>query len=167
MKNLGNFLFLLGFYFTSVWKLIWLYFKRIVVHKLKRRPITKQIDDLKKQLFFGKLIQICTAGFIPISISVYYQLRAPLFSTFGEFAGVIAGYLCASLAYLLLPFALLMVIVVDRDTLNDPQFKTRWGPAYGGIKLNTRWQRAHKFLFILRRFLVLYIGLEMYEIPPL
>lgn len=31
LKNLGNFLFLLGFYFSKVWKLAWLYIKRAVV----------------------------------------------------------------------------------------------------------------------------------------
>lgn len=62
-----------------------------------------------------------------------------MFTTFGEFTGVIAGAICVLLAYGLLPFALIMVIIVDRDTLNDPVFKQRWGPAYAGIKLNTRW----------------------------
>ena len=90
-----------------------------------------------------------------------------MFTTFGELTGVVAGYVCFGLVCMLLPFALVLVIVVSKERLKDPQFKQRWGSAYAGIKTDTRWQRAHKLLFVLRRLALLYIGLEMYEVPPL
>ena len=68
-------MFLLTFYFSKVWKVLWFYIKRLVVKPDKKQHITNQINVLKKDLFFNKIIQICVAGFIPISISVYFQFK--------------------------------------------------------------------------------------------
>lgn len=80
---------------------------------------------------------------------------------------MIAGVVSFVVAYLLLPFALVQAIVVSKETLLVPTFKQRWGASYAGIKTETRWQRAHKLIFVLRRFALLYIGLELHEIPPI
>ena len=73
LKNLGNFLFLLGFYFSNVWKLVWWHAKRLVISSpTRKKQILRQIRKLQKELFYSKVVQICIAGFIPISISVYY-----------------------------------------------------------------------------------------------
>lgn len=42
-----------------------------------------------------------------------------------------------------------------------------FGPAYGNIKLDTRWQRALKLNFVMRRYMVLLIGFEMSTVPPI
>ena len=57
LKNLGNFLFLLGFYFSNVWKLVWLYMKRLAVSSsTKKKEIYIEITKLKKELFFSKVV---------------------------------------------------------------------------------------------------------------
>lgn len=66
-----------------------------------------------------------------------------------------------------MPCVLAMVIVVPKTWLADPTFKQMFGPAYANIKLDTRWQRALKLNFVLRRYMVLYIGLEMFDVPPI
>lgn len=168
LKNLGNFLFLLSFYFFNVFKIvIWFVMMKIASKKLDKNKYRKKINALKKALVFNQIISLCIAGFIPISLAVYFQLRAPLFTTPGEIYGVIAGVICFALVFLLLPYALIVALFVDRQTLDDPEFKQRWGVAYSGIKLETRWQRAYKLIFIARRFALLYIGLEMHEMPAL
>ena len=60
-----------------------------------------------------------------------------------------------------------MVVLVPRSWLDEPQFKQMFGQAYAGIKLDTRWQRAMKLNFVLRRYMVLAIGFELYTVPPI
>jgi hypothetical protein len=59
----------------------------------------------------------------------------------------------------------LITIVVPKDTLEDPKFKSVFGSIYGGIKTETRFQRAQPLLVILRRGFLVFIGLFMFEHP--
>ena len=88
-------------------------------------------------------------------------------TTFGEQAGYIVGLFCALVAFVFVPAVLLMVVLVPKEWLSDPTFKQMFGPAYGNIKLDNRWQRSLKLNFVLRRYMVLYIGFEMFRVPPI
>ena len=94
---------------------------------------------MKKQLFFGGILKILIPGFVPISIAVYYQLKAPLFTTSGEILGVVFGVFCFFTNFIFLPGAFIMVIMVSKDTLRDPVFKQRWGVIYQDFKMESRW----------------------------
>lgn len=141
----------------------WYYYRKVDEEKLKVHK--KKFEALRKRIVFNRLIQIGVSGCIPISIAVYFQAKSPLFTTFGEVCGVIFGFLFFVLVYLFTPFALLYTFSVDQEMLSVPAFKERWGAAYAGIRLETRWQRSHKLIFVLRRLAILYIGLEMHLVP--
>lgn len=83
LKNLGNVLFMLIFYFRDLFKLG--YFKLASIACRKKKSVNrKRYVEFKKKLFFGELLKFSTGGCIPIAIAVYYQLKEPLHTTFGE-----------------------------------------------------------------------------------
>jgi len=47
----------------------------------------------------------------------------------------------------------------------DPDFKRKYGFLYGNVKSDTMWQRAWRLIFILRRFIIIFVSVVFKEIP--
>jgi len=47
----------------------------------------------------------------------------------------------------------------------DPDFKRKYGFLYGNVKTDTMWQRAWRLIFILRRFIIIFVSVVFKEIP--
>ena len=70
LKNLGNVLFMLIFYFRDIFYLCC--YKVLSLMCIKKELFQKKFTALKKQLFFGQLIKFASGGCIPIAIAVYF-----------------------------------------------------------------------------------------------
>ena len=57
------------------------------------------------------------------------------------------------------------VIFASKETLMIPEIKQRFGPIYNGHNIDTAFQRGFRLVFILRRWLVLYIAFFLHETP--
>jgi len=91
-----------------------------------------------KKVFFSSLFAVLVGGFIPITIACYYQLSRPLDSTYGERLGVRMAKLAFFLLYVFLPIALVIVLYVPKEKLQDPTFKQLFGALYGNVKTENR-----------------------------
>ena len=111
------------------------------------------------------LINIVTKGFMPITIAIFINYTCAIHTTNGERLANIFAAICIIPCFIVVPLMALMVIVVPKDRLLDPGFKNKYGSIYSNFKIETRLQRAHTFLFLLRRFLLIIIGLTLFRTP--
>ena len=120
---------------------------------------------LSYKLFFAGMIQIVQAGFIPITIACFLQISYPLETTSGEELGYKFGLATAFITFIIYPIIMIGVIFASKETLMLPEMKQRFGQIYNGHNINTPFQRAFRLVFIVRRWLVLYIAFFMSERP--
>jgi len=113
------------------------------------------------------LLKILISGCIPITIAIYFQFKEPLDTTFGEKFGYFTGKLFFGFEYVFFPFILIWILTVPKEVLVEPKFKTMWGALYPNIHLDSIGQRLYIHLFVIRRVLLLVIGLLAYGEPPL
>jgi len=113
------------------------------------------------------LLKILISGFIPISIAIYFQLKEPLDTTWGESFGFFTGRMFFVFEYVFFPFILIWILTVAKEDLLDPKFKSIWGALYANIHIDNIGQRMYVHVFIIRRLLLLIIGLKAYGKPPL
>jgi hypothetical protein len=130
--NLKNIFQLVVYYLLQV--AFALFLRMVVIFSGK---CIARYKDLSFKLFFGGMIQIVQAGFIPITIAVFLQLSYPLDTTYGEIIGYRIGQAVAFLAFVLYPIFMIGVIFTSKETLMLPEIKQRFGPIYNGHKINT------------------------------
>ena len=117
------------------------------------------------KLFFGDIIGLCTKGFIPMTVAFYFGIQFHLTTTVGEVIAYYNAWMVGFLIYIFYPCAMIYCIAVKKETLTIPEFKYRWGSLWSNVKTETRWQRAFRLIFILRRFSVLYISISLVGRP--
>ena len=121
--------------------------------------------QMSYKLFFTGMLQIVQAGFIPITIACFLQLSYPLDTTSGEQIGYRFGIATAVITFVIYPIIMIGVIFSSKETLLHPEIKQRFGPIHSGHNINTPSQRAFRLVFIVRRWLVLYIAFYMGSEP--
>ena len=79
IENLGNIFHLITYYLFLVALLV----PYKILGFFKDKFVLKYLN-LKREVFFGMLFQILWAGWIPVSIALYFQLQLPLNTYWGE-----------------------------------------------------------------------------------
>ena len=82
------------------------------------------------------LLKILISGFIPISIAIYYQLKEPLDTTWGEKMGYFTGRMFFFFEYILFPIILIYILTVPKSVLLEPKFKAVLGHLYANIHID-------------------------------
>ena len=77
----------------------------------------ERYTKMKQATFFNPFIQIGCAGSIPLTISIYLQLKHPLNTTVGERMGHVYGWLCFVLEFVFLPCVLIYFVSVPEEKL--------------------------------------------------
>ena len=86
-------------------------------------------------------------------------------TTTGERLGYKFGLATAFITFIVYPMLMIGVMFASKETLMIPEIKQRFGPIYNGHNIDTPLQRGFRLVFILRRWLVLYIAFFLYETP--
>lgn len=71
---------------------------------------------------------------------------------------MITGYFCLFLALVALPGILVWILMQDRETLDEPEFKAMYGRAYTELKLESFWTKSFYLMYIIRRSIFLRIA---------
>ena len=111
------------------------------------------------------IIEILLKGYMPILISVYVNYKCAIWTTSGE---IIANYYALISFFIIvvgLTGMILAVVFLPEEYLVKPSFKKRIGSLYKGIKIEYKSQKASLLVFIARRFLLIFLGLIMFETP--
>ena len=98
-------------------------------------------------------------------ISGYLEIKNPLKTMGGEKWSIVVGYLCYVLAFIVLPSMIIWVMIQDRKTLLEVDFRETWSAAYSDIKIHSLWTRSFYFVYILRRFIFLSVGFFIRGLP--
>jgi len=69
------------------------------------------------------LLKILINGFIPISIAIYFQLKEPLDTTWGETLGFFTGKMFFGFEYVFFPIILAWILTVAKEDLLNQKFK--------------------------------------------
>ena len=103
-----------------------------------------------------------------MSISSYLNLQYQ-FGVEGGFIGERLADVLAVMVFFLVnifyPCACIYVALVPEKWLPQPNFKGRWGTLYNDIRTNTFGQRIYYFMFVLRRGILVYIGMLLRDYP--
>lgn len=74
-------------------------------------------------------------------------------------------YIVGFIIFVFYPLAMIANIMVSKEKLLEPGYKQMWGGLYAPNRIETRWQRAFRLQFILKRFLILFIAFYIYHNP--
>jgi hypothetical protein len=119
----------------------------------------KLLRKMESSLFFTGILVMSIEGYMEFYITGYIQVTNPVFTTFGESHAVYLGWFLLVIAFVFLPGSLIWTLVQKKETLEKPEFESRWGPCYAEISLRNKWSRAYYIFYIGRRFLYISIGI--------
>jgi hypothetical protein len=85
----------------------------------------------------------------------------------GDRLGVAFGILAFILEFVFVPIVLLYFLWVKDEKLQEEKFQKKFGWLYANIKVENRWQRAYRAVFVGRRWLLLFFGFGMTGSPAL
>jgi hypothetical protein len=77
--------------------------------------------------------------------------------------GSCLGYILVFLCVIFVPGAIIWTMMQSRETLEELKFKNTWGPCYEGVSLRNYWTRGYHLVFILRRFIFIFVGFYFKE----
>jgi hypothetical protein len=117
-------------------------------------------------MFFTPFLGIALRLFIPMSIASYLNLYYQLHNYDSYFGDIIADYYAMFVCLLVgvfFPLSMVYVALVPVHWLHRPDFKQKWSFLYNSIKTETFMQRTYYFMFILRRAMLVYTGIFLYN----
>ena len=134
IANLTNIFFMICFIKLDIIKLLILSILRIFTSRFDERA-----KNLRKQIFFGKIITMCIGGFIPMSIAFYLGYTRPVNNGYGEKISNYLNWLVGFLIFVFFPLAMIANLCVSKETLQKESYKQMWGPLYAPVKIENRW----------------------------
>ena len=111
---------------------------------------------LKKNLIFGSLISLLIEPYMEILISSYLNIIAPVTTKNGDQVGIYTGYVGGIITCGIFPISLLWVISRNKQILEDPSFKEKWGSFYSETKSTTFASLFFNFISLMRRMVFVF-----------
>jgi hypothetical protein len=132
---------------------------------MKSRRIRHAYKYLKKVLMFNAFILLFMEGCMEVVISAYVNLYSNVFYTRSDRISYYFSYLALFISLIVMPVGLILVVNMKKKDLEDIYWKKRFGSAYEGVRIDSKWALSYNFLQVLRRLLFLYVvfhpGFEM------
>ena len=144
--NLGSSSIIIMIYFMML--IILLVIKIFVCKTGKGSSVYK---FLKKKLIFSSLIYLIVEPNMEILISSYLNMIAPVTTMNGDQIGIYTAYAGGILSCGILPITLLWISSRNKQILEDPSFKEKWGSFYTETKTTTFTSMFFNFISLTRR----------------
>ena len=114
---------------------------------------------LKRELFFGMILEITLEGYLEFAFGGYVNLNNFSLEYPGDIFGLVMSCFCVFMDAIFLPVVLLWInLFKDKYDLKKKSFKERWGVIYEGYKHNNKFVRLYILYFVARRMLFVTIG---------
>jgi hypothetical protein len=122
-----------GFVIIIYWIRLIVYFVFKLFHTITKGYFggLKMLKLLKRELFFGMILEVTLEGYLEFAINGYVNLTDYSIKYLGDIIGLAMSCFCVFMDAVFLPFILLWInLFKDKYDLKKKYFKERWGVLY-------------------------------------